>query len=515
MTDHPTRRGAAQQGAAVPRPREAGPGAREAVPGGPGPATATFASIWAVGEFRALWLAQLLSVAGDQLARVAMTVLVYDRTRSALLAAVTFAVTFLPWIIGGLGLSGLADRRPRRQLMIACDLARMVLVGVMVLASLASAAGALWIMVALLFAVTLIDSPFKAARSALMPDVLAGEKYVLGTAVTQMTFQSGTVAGYALGGVVVAGLGTRAALLADAATFAASALLLRYGVRPRPAAAPLAAAGSRANSAGGSTPAEGLSGPVRAAMAEMAAGIRLVFGDRTLRTLMLFGWLVAFYVVPMGLAVPYAARFRALPLAVGAGLVFAAIPFGTAVGAFLVGRVVPPDVRRRALGPMAVASCAVLTLCWAQPGLAASLGIFALAGVFAAYQVAANAAFVAAVPAARRGQAFGLANGGMQVTQGLWFIAAGAAADAASPATVIAASGLVGAIGAVALAARLPCRTLARFSPVTALSGRVRSAPFVAHGSSAHFAGNDGSRGVSQPHSLRMVSSDDAGDYGG
>jgi hypothetical protein len=36
----------------------------------------------ASGEFRALWAAQVLSVAGDQLARIALTLLVYDRTRS-------------------------------------------------------------------------------------------------------------------------------------------------------------------------------------------------------------------------------------------------------------------------------------------------------------------------------------------------------------------------------------------------------------------------------------------------
>src|SRR5260370_12100075 len=83
----------------------------------------TFADVFAVGEFRALWLAQLLSVAGDQLARVALMVLVYDRTRSALWSALTFAVTFLPWIVGGLGLSGLAARLPLRPPMITCALA--------------------------------------------------------------------------------------------------------------------------------------------------------------------------------------------------------------------------------------------------------------------------------------------------------------------------------------------------------------------------------------------------------
>jgi MFS family permease len=185
----------------------------------------------------------------------------------------------------------------------------------------------------------------------------------------------------------------------------------------------------------------------------MTAGLRLVFGDRRLRTLMLYGWLVAFYVVPMGLAAPYAARLRELPLPIATGLVFAAVPFGTAIGAFVFGRLVPPDRRQRWLAPLAVAACATLIACLARPGLIASLAIFTLAGAFAAYQIAANAAFVAAVPPERRGQAFGLANGGMQVTQGVWFIAAGAAAEAAGPAAVIAASGLLGAVCAVALAA--------------------------------------------------------------
>src|SRR5262249_28302997 len=63
--------------------------------------------------FRALWLAQVLSVAGDQLARVALTLLVYDRTGSALLAAVTFAASVVPAFLGGVTLSGLADRLPR------------------------------------------------------------------------------------------------------------------------------------------------------------------------------------------------------------------------------------------------------------------------------------------------------------------------------------------------------------------------------------------------------------------
>jgi MFS family permease len=397
----------------------------------------TFREIFAVREFRALWLAQLQSVAGDQLARVAMTVLVFDRTHSAFWTALTYAVTFLPWVIGGVALSGLADRLPRREVMVACDVARMALVGVMALVSLKAAApAALWGMVALLLVVTLLDSPFKSARSAMLPDVLPGERYVLGIAVTQTTLQVGMVSGFAVGGVVVAGLGVRSALLADAATFAVSALLIRLWVRRRPAAAQRTVGR-------------------RSQLAEMAAGVRLVFGDRTLRTVMLLGWLVAFYVVPMGLAAPYAASFRtSLPIPVSTGLVFAAGPFGTALGAVVFGRVVGPASRQRLMGPLAVAACGLLALFWLKPDLVAALLIIAGSGACASYQLAANAAFVAAVPPERRGQAFGLANGGMQVLQGLWIVIAGAAAtaQAISPAVAIAISGCVGAILAGMLA---------------------------------------------------------------
>jgi MFS family permease len=397
----------------------------------------TFRDVFGIAEFRALWLGQLLSVAGDQLARVAMTVLVYDRTHSALLTAATYAVTFLPWVIGGLALSGLADRLPRREVMVTCDVARLILVCLMALVSLKDKyAAALWVMVALLFVVTLLDSPFKSARSAITPDILTGERYVLGIAITQTTLQVGMVAGFALGGLVVAGLGVRTALLVDAATFAFSAFLVRFWVRFRPAAAERPA---------GST----------SALAEMAAGVRLVFGDRRLRTLMLLGWLVAFYVVPMGLAAPYAASLRSsLSVPVATGLIFAAGPFGTAIGAIVVGRLIPQERRQRLMGALAIGSCGLLLLCWLHLGLIAALLIIAGSGVCASYQLAANAAFVAAVPPQRRGQAFGLANGGMQVTQGLWIVLAGAAVSsgAATPAVSIACSGGLGAAVAAVLA---------------------------------------------------------------
>ncbi len=389
-----------------------------------GAARTRFGEVFASREFGAVWLAYLLSVAGDQLALVALTVLVFDRTHSPLLTAASYAVSFLPWLAGGLALAQFADRFPRRAVMIACDLARTMLAAAMALPAVP-----LWALIVLLFLITLLDSPFRSARSALMADILTGDRYALGTAVTQTTNQTGRVAGFALGGLVVAVLGARLALAADAATFAASAALVAAGVRRRPV--PQAPDGAR---------------PTR-----MGDGIRLVFADPQLRSLVLLGWLVPFYAVPEALAVPYAHRLGAGPA--GAGLVFAALPFGAVAGALAFARLAGPATRLRWMGPLAIASCAVLGVCLTHPGLPASLVIFAAAGALACYQVAANAAFVAAVPAARRGQAFGVANAGIRVGQGAWFVAAGAAAAALGPATVIALSGLVGAGVAVLVAA--------------------------------------------------------------
>jgi MFS family permease len=73
----------------------------------------TFRAVFAVREFRAIWAAEALSQVGDQLARVALAVLVYDRTESAALAGLTYALTLAPAFLGGVVLSGLADRFPR------------------------------------------------------------------------------------------------------------------------------------------------------------------------------------------------------------------------------------------------------------------------------------------------------------------------------------------------------------------------------------------------------------------
>ena len=88
--------------------------------------------------------------------------------------------------------------------MIACDLARCALVLVMAIPGVPLAG-----LVTLLFLVTLVGAPFTSARAAIYPDVLAGERYVMGTAVTLTTYQFAQVLGFAAGGAVTGFFGTR------------------------------------------------------------------------------------------------------------------------------------------------------------------------------------------------------------------------------------------------------------------------------------------------------------------
>src|SRR5664279_2468878 len=174
----------------------------EPTPAGP----ATFGAVCAVGEFRVLWLADVLSLLGDQLARVALAVLVFGRTGSALLTGLVYALSFLPALVGGPLLAGLADRLPRRRLMVSCDLARGLVVAVMA-----------------------------APGAPLLPDVLPDDRYVLASAINNITDQGAQVLGFAVGGGLAAVLGSSMTLGIDAATFVASALLLQLGLAHRPA----------------------------------------------------------------------------------------------------------------------------------------------------------------------------------------------------------------------------------------------------------------------------------------
>jgi len=373
---------------------------------GSGARPATFREVFAGTEFRAIYAASTLSWVGDYVARAAVTALVYQITNSVAASAAAFAISYAPWLLGGSVLVALAERYPYRSVMVVCDLGRM-----MIMAMVAIPGIPLPGVLALLFACALLAPPFDAARSATLPAVLAGDRYVVGVAALGTIAQPAQVAGYLLGAALAAHQ-PRAALLINAGTFAVSALVVRLGVRQR-----LPALGAERRSD---------------LLHETADGFRLVFRTPTLRALVMIVYGASlFAVLPEGLGAVWAAQV-ANPASRGLaqGMIMAGAPLGYILGALTVSRLVPPDLRKRLIRPLAVATPVLLIPCLADPpaGVVALLACgcgFALGGLVPV----ANGLFVQALPAEYRARAFGVVQGGLHLLQGAAVLVAGALAQ--------------------------------------------------------------------------------------
>ena len=386
---------------------------------------ATYREVFAIREFRGLWFAQVLSYAGDQFAQVAIAVLVYHRTGSALLTALAYALTYLPPIAGGPLLAGLADLFPRRRVMIVCDLARAGLVSLMAIPSMPFAG-----LCGLLFLTVLLGAPFSSARSALLPDVLPGDKFVVGSAIGNISFQASQILGFVAGAAVVTVLDPYRTLATDALTFALSALIVAGWVRHR--RSPHREPGKRPS-----------------LWSVSREGVATVFGNPVLRTLLLFGWLAGFCIVPEGLAAPYAHSLHGNALTVG--LLMAAMPVGVVAGSFAFGRLFTPSGRIRMMGWLAMASCAPLIGSAFSPPLWVVLLLWSLAGAGEAYQLAAAAAFVQNLTPSARARACGLAQSGLLAVQGLGFLAGGAVANVTGAPVAVGLAGMLGLCAAAVL----------------------------------------------------------------
>jgi MFS family permease len=181
-----------------------------------------------VGEFRALFAAYTVSMLGDIVAAVAMTVLVFQRTGSPFLAGVTFTLAFVPYLFSGALLSSLVDRVPPRRLMIACDLLSAAIVALM-----ASSGVPVPALLALLFLLGLISPVAGGMRNRLLVVVLPAGAFIAGRSLFRIVAQSAQVVGNAAGGLLIALTSPRGALLLDCASFLGSALVVRMATRWR------------------------------------------------------------------------------------------------------------------------------------------------------------------------------------------------------------------------------------------------------------------------------------------
>jgi predicted MFS family arabinose efflux permease len=395
-------------------------------------ARASYRDVLGVRQFRVIFTANIVSMLGNVVSYVALTVLIYDRTGSAALAALVMALSFLPYLIGGTLLGAAVDRWPARRVLVACDLGSAVVVAVMVI-PVVPVAGLL----VLLLANGLIAPVYQGVRAAILPDILApGAPYILGRSLMRLVSQGAQIAGYGVGGLLLAVLPPRGALAADALSFAASGLLLWLGLAQRP---------SRTAPGGQASP-----GQARAVAGDSLTGLRSTLAHRATRRVLLFGWLVpACAVAPEALAAPYAAHIGQ-PSRV-AGFLLMGIPVGIVAADIVVARLLSPRWQQRLIVPAALLSFAALAAFAISPGLALALALLVVAGIGSAYMVGLDGLLVAVVPPDLRNRALALSNTGLMFTQGAGFALWGLAGQYAPLPAVIPAAAIAGAVAVIAL----------------------------------------------------------------
>jgi MFS family permease len=178
-------------------------------------------------EFRLLFAGQFVSLLGDGLFVVALSFAVLEETHSDTGLGVVLAAGALPLVafllVGGVW----ADRLPRRGVMLAADLVRMVIQAVLATLVLAGHA-TLGAFIALYALYGVAMAFFSPASTGLVPETLPSSELPSANGLLGMTRSLTAVAGGVIGGVLVAAVGAGSAIALDSVSFAVSAITLSF-----------------------------------------------------------------------------------------------------------------------------------------------------------------------------------------------------------------------------------------------------------------------------------------------
>jgi MFS family permease len=221
----------------------------------------------------ALLAAEAISATGSQMTLLALPWFVLVTTGSPARMGVVVAADLVPMVVLALPGGALAGRLGARRTMLACDLARAPLIG---LVPLLHALGLLSfpVLVGLVVLHGLFWPPYWASQGALLPELVGDDRELLtrASALFQAATRLTLLVGPALGGVLIGWLGPADVLIVDAATYlVAFALVAGFVPAGR---GPAAAAGD---------------------LRGMLAGVRVLLGDRLLRA-----WTVSASLSQMG-----------------------------------------------------------------------------------------------------------------------------------------------------------------------------------------------------------------------
>ena len=187
----------------------------------------TLAAYWRLlrdnRNFRRLWLAQTVSEIGDWFYIIAIYSLLLELTGKAQSVALALVLQVLPSTLVGPAAGVLNDRIRRQHVMIAADVARMVIVlGMMLVRS----SGTVWLIYPLLFLETVMWGFFEPARGAVIPNVVSEDQIVTANTVSSITWSVSFALGSGIGGLISAMVGRDAVFMLNALSFLCSALLI-------------------------------------------------------------------------------------------------------------------------------------------------------------------------------------------------------------------------------------------------------------------------------------------------
>ena len=174
-------------------------------------------------NFRRLWCAQIVSEMGDWFYAVAIYSLLLEFTGKASSVGIALVCQLLPQTFIGPMAGVINDRLSRKKVMIAADLARVLIVGGMLLVRSRSM---VWLVYPLLFLETIMWGFFEPARTAALPNIAPREDLITANTLQSTTWSANFAIGALLGGLAAAFLGRPAVFVINAASFLFSALLI-------------------------------------------------------------------------------------------------------------------------------------------------------------------------------------------------------------------------------------------------------------------------------------------------
>lgn len=181
-------------------------------------------------DFSLFWLAQAISRFGDPITLIALAIVTYERTRSALFTLLAVVIATVPTAIFGFFAGAVGDALGHRRAMFVSDVARVFLIGAVPV--LLDVGAPLIVAYVCVFLAAIFGAIFNPARIAIIPQLVPPDRLATANSTIAATDRTVEILGALAAGLLVATIGA-AAFYFDAASFAISALLLG-ALRVRP-----------------------------------------------------------------------------------------------------------------------------------------------------------------------------------------------------------------------------------------------------------------------------------------